>query len=129
MSYTYGYIVLDCILYDFEVNVGVNMTGKEFKAIRMYNQISQEDVAFLIDRNSRHTVARMEKRPIVTQKYVKALSQLTGINLFDEKNVNNIYESIPEKYKITKTRPQKGMFYGAETRRPVPKWHKDVKNE
>ena len=103
------------------------MTGKQFKAIRMYNQISQEEVANVIGRDSRHTVARMEKRPIVIHKYVKALSQLTGIDLFDDKTVNEIFESIPEKYKAERKRSQKGMFYRAETIRPFPKWLKDEK--
>jgi DNA-binding XRE family transcriptional regulator len=90
------------------------MTGMEFRAIRMYNQVSQMDFAYNVGLRNRHSVQKLERREQVPPKYVKVLSQMIGLDFLDEKVFREHYEEIPETYKrinYTETPP----FYANAT--------------
>lgn len=73
------------------------MTGKEFRAIRMGNHITQDDVAIRVFRGI-STIRRIEKTDYVPQKYIQALSDILKVDLLNENKLEMIKKDIPGFY-------------------------------
>lgn len=79
------------------------MTGKELRALRSFNRISQTKLGEQCGYYSRDTIRKYEKSDFVPNKFVIALSQLTGYDFTNEKNLEKYLTKIPssefDKYK------------------------------
>lgn len=84
------------------------MTGKEFKAIRKFNKVSQIDVAYRAGLNTRKSIWEVENQPTVPTKYIAVLSNFVKVDLTNSKIAENILKEIPEKYFLTE---KKHSFY------------------
>lgn len=80
------------------------MNGKEFKAIRRFNKVSQIDVAYKLGLNTRRMLWEVENQSAVPSKYIAALSELIKVDLTNSKITEKILNEIPEKYFITEKR-------------------------
>jgi transcriptional regulator with XRE-family HTH domain len=78
------------------------MTGREFRAIRRFNSISQADITAKTRYNSDSTVKAIERGDKVPIFYVNILSEILGLDLSIEANVRKELDGIPEKYFIPK---------------------------
>ena len=74
------------------------MNGIEFRAIRRFNNVSQEDLAYRLNLNSRRTVYTVEQQSAVPQKYIVALSEMIKVDLMNQKIADKILLEMPEKY-------------------------------
>ncbi len=88
------------------------MTGKELRAIRSFNRISQTELGVHCGYNSRDTIRKYEKSDFVPHMFVVALSKITGYDFTNEKKLEQYLTNIPifefEKYKSTSL----GSIYG-----------------
>jgi DNA-binding XRE family transcriptional regulator len=69
------------------------MTGHEFKTIRRWNAITQDQIAKKIGRKSRATIYHLEQREIIPERYIILLSEMIRIDLIDEALAKKAYES------------------------------------
>jgi len=95
-------------MYNFLTILGSNMTGAEFKAIRTANFITQEDLAVQLNR-SLSRIRQVEALDYIPAKYIKALSDLLGVDLFNEAKLEMVKNGIPERYKKER-RGKKNMY-------------------
>jgi hypothetical protein len=75
------------------------MQGMEFRAIRMFNRVKQLDLAYNVGLTNRHSIQKLERMKAVPPKYVRALSDMIGLNLLDKKLFQEHYQEIPDSYK------------------------------
>lgn len=94
------------------------MTGMEFRAIRMYNRVSQMNFAYNVGLRNRHSFQKLERMQSVPPKYVKVLSQMIGLDFLDEKIFQRHYENIPEHYKRINYTEQPPFYAGMTIRIP-----------
>lgn len=80
------------------------MTGQEFRAIRKSNLITQEEIGMKIFR-SISTIIRIEKSDYVPAKFIKALSEMIGVDLYNDSKLEMIKEGIPKRYYEKHTKP------------------------
>ena len=83
------------------------MTGKELRAIRSFNGISQAKLAERSGYECRDTIRRYEKADFVPHKFVVALSELISYDFTSEKKLAEYLSRIPsfvyDKYKFRRT--------------------------
>jgi ribosome-binding protein aMBF1 (putative translation factor) len=85
------------------------MTGMEYKQIREVNLISQQQIARKVGRSTSR-VHQIEREEYVPAGYVRALSELLGVDLFKKENLELMQRNIPEKYKRSARRFNQGLF-------------------
>ena len=86
------------------------MTGQQFRAIRAFNKISQERLAYKLGYANRSFVYLLEKQTKVQERFVKILGQEIGVNLLDEKITDKYYNELDEKWKKRRTREGYNML-------------------
>lgn len=75
------------------------MTGEQFRGIRRFNRITQEEICRYSKFNSRSSIYLIEKSSFVPTPLVKLLSELIDYDLLDNKVAAEYFEEIPENYK------------------------------
>jgi hypothetical protein len=83
-------------MYNYWIN---NMNGIEFKAIRMYNHISQTNYAKALGLKSRRSIANLEFLDIIPERYIHILGKMIGINLLNPEIVKQAYQKALEEFK------------------------------
>ena len=74
------------------------MRGFDFKRIRKFNKIAQEQVAFACGFKSHALISKIENQSHVPQRFIIALSQLIGFDLTKDEVLQKILSEIPEDY-------------------------------
>ena len=77
------------------------MYALDFACVRKFNKITQGELANYLGYKSRMTISLVEcrEKEAVPTTWVNALSNLIGVNLFDETENKQYWELIPERYK------------------------------
>lgn len=75
------------------------MTGHQFRGIRRFNGISQEDICNSSRFNHRSSIRRLEQMLFIPQDFVRILSKLTGIDFYDQRVVDQYFMQLPSKYR------------------------------
>ncbi len=75
------------------------MTGHQFRAIRRFNRISQDDICMYSQFSHRSSIYRLEQETRVPEKFVQILSKLVGYDFTDQQVTNQYFFQLPTKYK------------------------------
>lgn len=87
------------------------MTGREFRAIRMFNNISQKDIALKLGFSCRDSVRRYENKEFLPHNFEVVLSEIVGYDFTNPNKLKEYVEKLPNDvfhlYKVVK----RGFFW------------------
>jgi hypothetical protein len=98
------------------------VNGIEFKAIRVFNRISQTKLANAIGIRSRRSITDLEYLDEVPDRYINILGKIIGLNLLDPTIAKVTYEkaftALMKKYRSREF----SLSYLEQTQRPRIPW-------
>jgi flagellar biosynthesis chaperone FliJ len=68
------------------------MTGKEFKLIRLFNRITQEELRIKLNKKNRWHIYRIEKSDNIPERFVNVLSKEIQVDLSNTENLKKSYD-------------------------------------
>lgn len=72
------------------------MTGIEFRAIRMFNGISQKEIAMKLGFSCRDTIKKYEKKDFLPQRFVQVISDMVGYDFTNPTKLRDYVDKLPE---------------------------------
>ena len=72
------------------------MKGRELRAIRLFNQISQIKLAHKLGYSTTDTIRKAEQQEFLPHSYVVAIKELVGIDFTNQKILDEYIQKLPE---------------------------------
>ncbi|MBX3042521.1 MAG: hypothetical protein KIT33_00340 [Candidatus Kapabacteria bacterium] len=72
------------------------MTGFELRCIRIFNQISQYQLAEELGYSTTDPIYKAERAEFLPHKFVKAISKLVGIDFSNQKTIDDYMKKLPK---------------------------------